>query len=60
MKAWMVREICKSTKYCDKCPLPAKYPVDDVCHKFMNKYHEMPCVINGQDLVELFQDEEEY
>lgn len=35
MKAWMVREICKSLKDCRDCPLMAKYVVDDRCIPFL-------------------------
>lgn len=60
MKAWMVREICKSVKDCNYCPLNAKYRADDRCIPFQNKYGGYPESITGDMLLELFEDEEEY
>lgn len=60
MKAWMVREICKSVHFCDICPLNAKYIEDNRCEPFQCKYGCYPASIKGDKLLELFEDEEEY
>lgn len=60
MKAWMVREICKSIKDCRDCPLMAKCVEDDRCIPFWNKYGCYPASIKVDRLLEMFEDEEEY
>lgn len=60
MKAWMVREVCKTEKCCSLCPLNAKYEVDNHCIRLKNKYNNYPSHVTGYQLIELLEDEEEY
>lgn len=60
MKAWMIREVCKTEDCCNCCPLNAKYEVDVRCQRVKDKYGNYPDKVTGFNLIDLLEDKEEY